>query len=143
MKIKVVTVGLPQLPFAKEGIAEYLKRISRFADLELIHVKENKNTDKKIIEAVGNYQCLLLEEKGREYSTQELSEFIQKQKNNSHNIALVIGGPNGHSEVVQALSKQSMSLSKLTFPHDIALMLLLETLYRSFTILAGHPYHRA
>lgn len=143
MKIKVVTVGLPQLSFAKDGIAEYLKRISRFADLDLIHIKENKNTDKKIIEAIGNYQCILLEEKGREYGTKELSEFIQKQKNNSHNIALVIGGPNGHSKAVQALSKQSMSLSKLTFPHDIALMLLLETLYRSFTILAGHPYHRA
>lgn len=142
MKMKLITVGSPQLDFAKDGIKEYAKRISRFVDIEIIHVKESKDADKKIAQAIGNYLCILLDEKGVQYSSQELAEFIEKQKNQSNNIAVVIGGPDGHSEFVRSLSNKSISLSRLTFPHDIAMMLTLETFYRSLSILAGHPYHR-
>lgn len=142
MKIKLITVGSPQLSFAKDGIKEYTKRISRFVDINIIHIKENKDTDKKIMNAIGNYVCILLDEKGVEYSSLELAALLEKQKNQSHNIAVVIGGPNGHSDFVRTLSNKSLSLSRLTFPHDIAMMLTLETLYRSLSILAGHPYHR-
>jgi len=142
MKIKLITVGQPQLSFAKEGIKEYTKRISRFADISVDHIKEGKNLDTKIQDAIGNYLCILLDEKGTEYSSLELSTFIDKQKNQSVNLAVVIGGPQGHSDFVRSLSSRTLSLSRLTFPHDIAMMITLETLYRSLTILAGHPYHR-
>ena len=142
MKIKLITVGSPQLSFAKEGILEYQKRISRFADVTVFHVKENKETDKKIMECIDNDFCILLDEKGKEYSTKELSLFIEKQKNQSRNISVVIGGPDGHTDAVRGRSDHLMSLSRLTFPHDIAIMITLETLYRSLTVLSGHPYHR-
>ena len=142
MKMKLITVGSPQLNFAKDGIKEYTKRISRFVDIEVVHIKENKDTDKKIENAIGNFKVVLLDEKGKEYSTQELAVFIEKQKNQSQNIAIIIGGPNGHSDKVTSLSENKISLSRLTFPHDIAMMLTLETFYRSLTLLAGHPYHR-
>jgi len=142
MKIKFITVGLPQLSFAKEGIKEYTKRISRFADIDVVHVKERKNIDIKIQDAIGNYLCILLDEKGKEYSSQELALYIEKLNNQSLNIAVIIGGPHGHSDFVRSLPSRTFSLSRLTFPHDIAMMITLETLYRSLTILAGHPYHK-
>lgn len=142
MKLKVITIGAPQLSFAKEGIKEYKKRISRFAEIEVLHIKENKTTEKKIQKAIDNYICILMDETGKEYSSQQLARFIEKKKNQSLNIAIIIGGPNGHSDSVRFLSQYSISLSRLTFPHDIAMMITLETLYRSLTILAGHPYHR-
>lgn len=142
MKIKIITVGTPQLSFAKEGIKEYTKRLSRFANIEVNHIKEGRDTNKKITQAVGNYRCLLLDEKGIEYSSREFASFLDKQKNQSNNLAIVIGGPDGHPEIMQDLSQEMMSLSRLTFPHDVATMIVLEALYRSHAILAGHPYHR-
>ena len=108
----------------------------------MVHIKEGKNLDRKIQDAISGYMCILLDEKGTEYSSQGLALFIEKQKNQSLNLAIIIGGPHGHSDFVRSLSSRTFSLSKLTFPHDIAMMITLETLYRSFTILAGHPYHK-
>jgi 23S rRNA (pseudouridine1915-N3)-methyltransferase len=142
MKIQLITVGSPNLSFAKEWIQEYKKRITRFADLDLIHVKENKQTSQKILNYIGNDFCILLDELGKEYTSLELSEFLEKRKNQSQNITMVIGGPNGHVPKIQDRADILLSLSKLTFPHDIAMMLCLETLYRSLSISAGHPYHR-
>ncbi|MCI5050788.1 MAG: 23S rRNA (pseudouridine(1915)-N(3))-methyltransferase RlmH [Candidatus Pacebacteria bacterium] len=142
MKIRIITVGTPQLSFAKDGINEYYKRLSRFVNCELHHVKENKQTDQRIVKLIEGYECILLDETGKEYTTKELSRFLEKEKNQSHNLAIIIGGPNGHSDEVGNLSAQSLSLSQLTFPHDLAMMLVLETLYRSFSILENHPYHR-
>lgn len=142
MKLKLITIGVPQLSFAKEGIKEYTKRISRFADIEVLHLKENKSTETKIKKALEDYICILMDENGKEYSSHQLASFIEKKKNQSINVAIIIGGPDGHSDLVRSLSQQSISLSRLTFPHDIAMMITLETLYRSLTILAGHPYHR-
>jgi len=142
MKITIITVGNPQLSFAKEGIAEYQKRISRFADLSLVHVKENMASDKKILDHIGNDFCIVLDEIGNQYSTQGLSTFLEKQKNQSRNISFVIGGPDGHSDEIRQRADSLWSLSQLTFPHDIAIMLVIETLYRSLSFSAGHPYHR-
>lgn len=135
-------MGSPHLSFAKEGIKEYKKRISRFADVSVIHIKENKDTEKKIISQIGTNFCVLLDEKGREYDSRGLADFLDTHKNQSRDIVVVIGGPDGHTEAIRNRSDHDWSLSPLTFPHDIAMMITLETLYRSLTILSGHPYHR-
>lgn len=142
MKIKIITVGTPHLSFAKQGIEEYNKRISRFADVDIIHVKENKDTDKKILNYINTDFCILLDETGKQHSSRSLADFLEKQKNQSQNISIIVGGPDGHSETIRNKSNYMWSLSKLTFPHDIATMLVCETLYRSLTINAAHPYHR-
>jgi len=142
MKIKIITVGSPNLSFAKEGIAEYRKRITRFAEITIVHVKENNHTEKKILSHIGNDFSILLDEKGKEYNSINLAGFLDTQKNQSRNIVIVIGGPDGHTDRIRARADNTWSLSLLTFPHDIAMMITLETLYRSLSILAGHPYHR-
>jgi 23S rRNA (pseudouridine1915-N3)-methyltransferase len=142
MKITIVTVGSPHLSFAKDGIKEYLKRISRFSDIEMIHVKEDKKTSEKILKICEKKFVVILDEKGKQFSSQGLADFLEQKKNQSQNLCFVIGGPDGHLSEIKERADYIWSLSKLTFPHDVAIMLLVETLYRSLSINAGHPYHR-
>lgn len=143
MNIQVITVGKPNLTFAKEGIEEYTKRLSRFVNFSLHHVKENSSTEEKILKLVDRDFCVLLDEIGKEYTTEQFAGFLEKQKTQSRNISFLIGGPDGHTEAIRNRADASIALSQLTFPHDIATMLTLEALYRGFSILEGHPYHRA
>ena len=143
MKIQIITVGKPQLSFAQQGIEEYTKRLSRFADIQVHHVKENKDTDQKILKLIANDVCVLLDETGKEYSTETLSQFLEQKKNHSLNLSFVIGGPDGHSQDIRNRADLCWALSVLTFPHDIATMLTLEALYRALSVLEGHAYHRA
>jgi 23S rRNA (pseudouridine1915-N3)-methyltransferase len=142
MKIQIITTGSPNLAFAKQGITEYTKRLSRFVDLSVIHVKENKDTDTKIIKTIGNDVCILFDEEGKEYTSRQFAKLIDKKKIQGLNISFIIGGPDGHTDVIRERADMSVSLSQLTFPHDIAMMLSLESIYRAYTINAGHPYHR-
>jgi len=141
--ITIITVGTPNLSFAEEGINEYLKRLSRFEKVHMVNVKENKHSREKVLKEIGDNFCVLLDDKGKMYSTTELSLFLEQQKNQSRNCCFVIGGADGHDEDVRARADETWSLSRLTFPHDIATLLCTESLYRSASILAGHPYHRA
>ncbi len=142
MKITVLTIGEVQLSFAKEGIQEYLKRINRFVSLELVSVKEGKKMEGQIQKHIEKKYLILLDEAGREYTSLELSTFLDMKMNIGKDLCFVIGGPDGHLDSLRNEADAFISLSKLTFPHDIASMLLLETLYRSFSILENHPYHR-
>ena len=85
----------------------------------------------------------MLDETGKEYTSASLASFLELQKNQSRNMSFIIGGPDGHTEKIRQRADVSIALSQLTFPHDIAMMLTLETLYRGFSILANHPYHRS
>lgn len=142
MKIQLITIGSPHLSFAKEGIDEYTKRLSRFVDLSVLHIKENKATEAKILRAVERTFCILFDENGREYTSIKFAEFIERKKTSGLNMSFIIGGPNGHSHVIRERADMMISLSQLTFPHDVAMMLSLEALYRAYTINEGHPYHR-
>lgn len=142
MKISVITVGSPQLKFAKQGIDEYVKRIRRFGSVDLIHVKEDKKTTEKILKLCEKKFCILLDEKGKSFSSHSLAEFLEQKKNQSQDLCFLIGGPEGHVQDVRERADYIWSFSDLTFPHDIAMLLLVETLYRSLSINSGHPYHR-
>ncbi len=138
----IITLGSPQLSFAKQGLAEYMKRISRFANIEILHIKEDKKSTAKILKLCDKKFVVLLDEKGKQFSSQGLADFLEQKKNQSQNLCFVIGGPDGHEQAIRERADYLWSLSELTFPHDIAMMLLAETLYRSLSINAGHPYHR-
>ena len=143
MKLKIITVGKPSNEYSKI-FDEFVKRSSRFTSLQTEHIKEDKNTEKKIIKKIGKSFCILLDEKGNEFTSQELADFFAKKDNQSiAEISLVIGGPNGHTDNVRARGDFVWSLSKLTFPHDLAQVVLVESIYRALTINTGHPYHRA
>lgn len=142
MNITIITIGEPQLSFAREGVSEYYKRIQRFANVELIHIKEGKSMEDKVLKLLSKKFVVLMDERDKEYSSFELSQFLDKQKMQGRDLCFLIGGPNGHSESIREKADVSISLSRLTFPHDIAMLVTLETLYRSLSILENHPYHR-
>jgi 23S rRNA (pseudouridine1915-N3)-methyltransferase len=142
MNIKIITIGQPKLEFAKIGFGEYLKRLQSFHKIEVRHLKDGIS-DKEMIKEIGNSFCIVLDEKGREFSSRELAEFLNtKAVQGISDICFVIGGPDGHSEEIKNQANYVWSFGKLTFPHDLAMVVLVEALYRASTISAGHPYHR-
>ncbi len=138
----IVTIGQPKLSFAKEGFAEYIKRLSGFHKVEVVHLSD-RATDDKVIQIIDNRFCVVLDEHGVEYTSRDFARFLdEKSVNGVGEIVFVIGGPDGHNETIKKRADILWSMSKLTFPHDLAMMILAETLYRSSTINVGHPYHR-
>jgi 23S rRNA (pseudouridine1915-N3)-methyltransferase len=142
MKIKIITIGEPKGEFKKIFI-EYAKRLSGFVKLEVFHIKENKDSSQKILKLIQKTFVVALDEKGKNFSSVELASFLEEKQNSSvGEISFLIGGADGHSEEVLKNINEKISFSRLTFPHDMAMIILAETLYRSFSILKNHPYHR-
>ncbi len=142
MKIKLVTIGEPKGDY-KTIFDEFAKRIGRFASLELHHIKENKDTEKKILKVIGKSFVVLFDEVGKELTSQEFSDFLQrKEVGGISDISFIIGGTDGHTDAVRRVGDYSLALSQLTLPHDLAMVVAIEAIYRALTIGAGHPYHR-
>lgn len=142
MNFKIIIIGKPKLEFAQIGFAEYLKRLQSFHKIDLRHLKDSSK-DKDILKEIDKSFCIILDEKGKEFSSRELSSFLDKKGvQGISDICFVIGGPDGHSEEVKNRADYLWSFGKLTFPHDLAMVVLVEALYRASTILVNHPYHR-
>ena len=143
MKINIITVGEPKLSFVKEGFSEYIKRLEGYHKVQVTHIKENNQSEKKTLDTLGNVYAIVLDEKGKEFSSSALAEFLEKKAlEGIGEMTFVIGGPDGHTEAIKERADLLLSLSKLTFPHDMAMLVLTEALYRASSITAGHPYHR-
>ena len=142
MKIQLITIGGPKNEY-KKIFDEFLKRLGGFVKVEYFPIKENKDSDKKILKLIEKTFVVLLDEKGRDFSSMELANFLEKKELESVGaMSFLIGGPDGHSGKVREKKDFKISFSKLTFPHDLAIVILVETLYRSFSIKNNHPYHR-
>ena len=158
MIVTVITVGTLKEDYLKDAAAEYKKRLSQFARVEEINIKEEpiRNEDDKseiaraleteadkIIAAMpqGSHKIALCVE-GKQYSSPELASLIGSIGDTTGKVTLVIGSSHGLSERVKAECKTRLSFSKLTFPHQLMRVILYESLYRSFTILAGKKYHK-
>jgi 23S rRNA (pseudouridine1915-N3)-methyltransferase len=138
MKIALVVVGKTQTQDLQDSVLDYTKRISRYSGFEMI-----ETSDEKLEKTLEKFdRVFLLDEKGKEHTSMEFSQFIEKQLNTGvKNIAFVVGGPFGFTQAVYALSDSSLALSKMTFPHDLVRVIFLEQLYRAFTILKNEKYH--
>lgn len=145
MKLHIITVGEPKLAYAKAGWVEYLQRLGRYHQVRISHLADKWADDANhILTSAGqNTYKIALVIDGRQYSSPELAGLMEKWALEGREVCLIIGGPNGLPAAVIAAADFTWSLSELTFPHDLAMVVLLETLYRSSTINAGHPYHRA
>ena len=141
MRITILTIGKPRAHFVQAGVDEYMKRMGRFADVSLVHLKESA-THTDIEKYTKRAQLILLDEKGTEYTSTAFAKKLDTYMQQGTDIVFSIGGADGHSQSVQSLPHSTMTLSRLTLPHEIALLVFTETLYRSLTISAGHPYHR-
>lgn len=147
--IKIICVGKIKEKYLKDAIKEYQKRLSKYTKLEIIELPDyNYDTVKTKIEEGKNILSKItdkdfvvtLEINGKELDSINLSSFIDK--NISRNITFVIGGSNGLSDDVLKRSDYSLSFSKLTFPHQLFRILLLEQIYRSFKIVNNESYHK-
>ena len=154
MKIKLITIGKTDERYLKEGIDKYVARLKHYIDFEIKEipdVKMGKKQNTSIQKDLEGQEILkfitksdfvvLLDEKGREFSSRTYSQFIQKRMNSGLNLIFVIGGPFGFSEEVYAKSNQKIALSQMTFSHQMVRLFFTEQLYRSFSILKGEKYH--
>ncbi|MGF7228365.1 MAG: 23S rRNA (pseudouridine(1915)-N(3))-methyltransferase RlmH [Candidatus Saccharibacteria bacterium] len=144
MKLHIITVGEPKLRYAKQGWEEYIKRLQRYHAVRVTHLADKWAYDAvHILQATGNAYKVGLIIEGTEFSSPGLSDFLDKRAMEGREVCFVIGGPEGLPLDVQKAMDIAWSFSKLTFPHDLAMVVLAEALYRASTIGAGHPYHKA
>ncbi len=143
MKITLVAVGKTQTKDLQDSVLDYTHRLSRYASFDFL-----ETTDEKLAKSLEKFdRAFLLDEKGREYTSMEMSQFLDKQMGAGlQSIAFVIGGPFGFSEEVRSHPRVkngggAIALSKMTFPHDLVRVIFLEQLYRAFTILKNEKYH--
>ena len=159
MKITIVTVGKIKEKYLKDAIAEYSKRLSKYCKLEIIEVADEKTPDnasavveeqirareaERILKYVKeDAYVITLEIHGKQLTSEELADKIEKLgvQGTSH-IMLIIGGSIGLGEEVLKRSDFALSFSKMTFPHQLMRVILLEQIYRSYRIISGEPYHK-
>lgn len=142
MKIHIITIGGPKLEYAKAGWQEYLKRLKHYQNVEITHIPDKKNEPKYLLEAAGKAYKVALSIDGTQLSSPELANFLEAHMLDSKEMAFIIGGPDGLQKEVLDKCDVALSFSRLTFPHDLAMVILMEALYRAATIIAGQPYHR-
>ena len=155
MNIKLIVISKTDVPYMQTGIDEYISRLKHYCDFELVVIPALKNLGKaspeEIKEKEGELilkqlakvdQTVLLDEHGKEYTSVGFSEYLQKQMNaGTRTLAFVIGGAFGFSPAVYAAATHKISLSQMTFNHQMVRLFFLEQLYRAFTILRHEKYH--
>lgn len=142
MKLHIITIGKPKLTYAKQGFDEYLKRLQRYHSVRVTHLADKyANDSSKIIEASAEGYRVGLIIEGQQLTSRQLAAFLDIRALEAREVCFIIGGPDGLPSLVQAAMDFQWSLSKLTLPHDLAMVNLSEALYRASTINAGTPYH--
>lgn len=157
MKITLIAVGKTEDKYLIEGIEKYLNRLKHYINFQIVVVPELKNT-KNLTEAQQKNReaeliakqlntsdvVLLLDEKGKKHSSVSFAQYLNKQMIGSvQNLVFIIGGPYGFDESIYKRSNGSLSLSDMTFSHQMVRLFFVEQLYRAFTILKNEPYHHA
>jgi 23S rRNA (pseudouridine1915-N3)-methyltransferase len=145
MHWKIVTVGKPALVWAREAVEDYMKRLSRIAKVEWVTLKAARpeEIETRMIEHGRGHHCIALDERGKERRSVELAKWISDHElSATKGICLMIGGADGHSEALRQAVNETWSLSRLTLQHELALVVLLEQIYRAYSIHRGEPYHR-
>lgn len=157
MNIKLIVVSKTDVPYLQAGIDEYVGRLKHYCDFELVVVPALKNAGKaspdEVKEREGELilkqlakvdQVVLLDEHGTEYTSVGFADYLQRQMNAGvRSLAFVVGGAYGFSKSVYSAANQKISLSRMTFNHQMVRLFFLEQLYRAHTILRHEKYHNA
>ncbi len=155
MRIKIVAVGQHIVDWAKIAVSDYLGRFPRDFRVELREIRtehRSGQTPAKLMQAEGERilsqiepgeHVVVLDEHGRDLTTMDFAADISRWRNDRLDVVFIIGGPDGLSPEVKAAASEQIRLSAMTLPHALARVLLAEQLYRAWSILARHPYHRA
>ena len=142
MRIKLLVIGKLKEKTYRDRINEYIKWINKDIPIELIFFKDN--TEDKISKKLSSHithqdHVICISEEGEKQSSIEFSEFIFDI---TRNLIFIVGGPDGHPKDIKEKANQILSLSKMTFPHEMALLILTEQIYRAISIKKGSKYHR-
>ena len=144
--IKIICIGKIKEKYLTDGINDYLKRLTKYHKVELIELKDSdiKKEKEEILKVLNKESYIIsLAIEGKEYKTTELSEKIDNLlTNGKSNITFIIGGSNGIDEEIKNTSNELLSFSKLTFPHGLFRLILLEQIYRIFKIQNNETYHK-
>ena len=146
MRLLILAAGKPALGYAREGIEEYLKRLKHHGQvsLELVKAGSSEEVSKRLLEKSEGMFRLAMDERGERLTTAELAKRVGQLelRGEIKSAAFLIGASDGHSDELRAKADLQLSLSSLTLQHDLALLVLLEQLYRVASMKAGSPYHR-
>lgn len=155
MRLLIVAVGQRQSSWAREAFDDFAKRMPNDARVELVAVKaeprdSGKSAQQMMAAEAQRLRAALpraawtvaLDERGRRRSTEQLAQRLAAWRAGGRDVALLIGGPDGLDATLKSSADETLRLSDLTLPHALARVLLAEALYRAWSVLAGHPYHR-
>jgi len=141
----VFAIGKPKLAFARDGADEYAKRLRPLTAVTIEYLKPGAGEleSAALLRRSEGMHRIVLDERGDQWSSRDLAGRVnQWEQSRVKSIALLIGGADGHSTELRAKADTLWSLGRLTFQHELALVLVLEQLYRAYTIKGGLPYHR-
>jgi 23S rRNA (pseudouridine1915-N3)-methyltransferase len=142
MKLNIITLGQPKFDYAKSGWNEYFERLKHYYNLQAIHIADRHNDSQHFMTAADNSFVVALVIEGQQLSSPELAKFLENAALKTKAISFLIGGPEGLSGEVINKADFKWSLGKLTLPHDLAMIVTLEALYRASTINSNTPYHK-
>ena len=150
--IKIITVGSIKEKYLKDAIEEYTKRLSKYTNIEIVEVKDEglvepkkaiSLEEEKILKHINDKDYIItLEIEGRQLSSEEFAEKLDRIQLESSNITFIIGGSYGLSQNIKDKSRMHLSFSKMTFPHQLFRVLLLEHIYSAFKINNNESYHK-
>ncbi len=156
MQINLIAVGTRMPAWVDDGYREYARRLPRECRLQLTEVPLGQRSKSQPVEraiteegkrmlaaAAGDRHIVALDIKGHGWSTEDLADQLRDWMQGGRDVSLLVGGPDGLATDCLARAQQCWSLSPLTLPHPLVRVLLAEQLYRAWTLLSGHPYHRS
>ena len=155
MKITLAVIGKTETGFVRQGIDEYVKRLRHYVAFDIQYIGDVRNTrnmseaqqksaEGKVLLAAleTSDHVVLLDEHGTERTSMDYSQWLQRRLSSGcKRLVFVVGGPYGFSQEVYDRANEKISLSKMTFPHELVRLVFVEQLYRAFTILKHEPYH--
>ena len=142
MKLQVAWIGKTKKPAIKTLTAEYLKRLQGFTQVEALELGSEAALLRTLEKARTRPTLVLLDMRGKQLSSEEMANFLEEHQNRGTQVLLFAVGPaNGFSEETRRAAAMTLSLGKLTLPHELARVVLVEQLYRAYSIRKGHPYH--
>ena len=155
MKITLLMIGKTDLSYLKEGIDVFVKRLKHYVPFEMKIIQDIKNSKNRSFEQQKTKEgelilqqisksddVILMDEKGKEFSSRLFSEWIEKKMiAGTRNLVFVIGGPYGFSDEVYRRANGKIALSRMTFSHQMVRLIFVEQIYRAMSIMKGEPYH--
>ena len=147
MKIKVAWIGKTKEAAIQSLTDEYLKRISRYAEVQGMAVRDEgailslASGERHGGNRKERHKLVLLDSRGKQYSSEELAAMLEREQGNAIPLLFAIGGSDGFTDGARRQAGIVLSLGKVTLPHELARVVLVEQIYRAFTILKNHPYH--